>query len=131
MKLTWRDGVTTALAVLVGAVAVAVVQDLDWPLLGSTRSAIVTMGILGYAMCMIGIRGSAMTSGKDLARGPFMIAASVLGAIALVLAIVGLVVGTETMAVLLAVDLLVLWMVATLRHLVEGTRVSPRPVGAA
>jgi len=40
MPLTWRDGITTGLAVLVATIALPVTQDRSWPLLGSPRAAI-------------------------------------------------------------------------------------------
>lgn len=123
MRLTWRDGLTAVLALLAAAIALAVTREWSWPLLGTPRAAVGVLGVVGYAMCMLGIRGSKMTTAGDLVRGPFMIAASALGAIALVLVVVGLIVSSETVVVAVAADLLLLWLVATARHGVEGPRV--------
>ena len=44
--------------------------------------------------------------------------------------IVGLIVSSEALVVALAVDLVLLWLVATGRHAVEGTRLPERLAGA-
>lgn len=116
MKLTFRDAITTVLAGLVAAVALSVTQGWAWPMIGTPRAGIVAIGILGVAMCSIGTRSQDMATKDAFLRHPGMIVGSVLGAAALVLLVAGLVVGSEALLVLLAVDLLLLWAVATLRH---------------
>lgn len=112
MRLTWRDGLTTTLAVLVILVALAATQGWDWPLLGSERSAIGVLGVLGYAMCHAAGTPNAFLS----MRGGYRTLASALGVVALVIVIVGLIWPSETWVVLLAADILLLWVVATVRH---------------
>jgi hypothetical protein len=119
MRLTWRDGVTTLLAGLVAAIALAVTQGWDWPLLGSERTGVAAIGVVGYTMCVFGTRAS-VTKASDLVGGPSMIAASALGAVALALIVAGLIAGSETIVVALAVAVLGSWLVATARHAVEG-----------
>jgi hypothetical protein len=116
MRLTYRDGIAAILAAAVIAVTFAVTQGWDWPLLGTTRSGIVALGILGVAGCAVGNRSDDMASAKELVRRPGMIAGSVLGVVGLVLFIAALVANTETLLVALAVDLVVLSALATTRH---------------
>lgn len=112
MRLTWRDGLTTALAVLVVLVTLAATQDWEWPLLGSERSAIAVLGVLGYAMCH-----SAGTPNAFLSmRGGYRTLASALGVAALLVFVAGLIWPSETWIVLLAADILLLWVIATVRH---------------
>jgi hypothetical protein len=120
MRLTWRDGVTTLLMALVVAVALAVTQRGDWPLLGSYRSGVGVLGVVGITMCSI---GSSLEASSF--RSPLVRFASVLGGVAVVLIVAGLIAGTETLFLTLAADIAVLWVVATLRHALEG-----RPEGA-
>lgn len=112
MRLTWRDGATSILAVLVALVALAGTQGWGWPLLGSDRSEIAVLGVLGYGMCHAAGTPNAFLSMK----GGYRTLMSVLGAAALLIVIVGLIWPSETWVVLLAADLLLLWVVATVRH---------------
>src|SRR3990172_6732663 len=116
MRPTWRDGVTTALAGLTLAVTLAVTQSWGWPLLGSYRSGIGVLFVVGMAMCSTG--GSSIKDAS--AKGTFLAVASALGAAALLLLVVGLITASETAFVLLAVDIGGLWVVSTLRHVVEA-----------
>lgn len=112
MRLTWRDGITTVLAALVVLVTLAATQGWDWPLLGSERSAIGMLGVLGYAMCYAAGTPKAFLSMK----GGYRTLSSVLGAVALLIFVVGLIWPSETWLVLLAADILLLWAIATVRH---------------
>jgi hypothetical protein len=110
--LTWRDGVTTALAVLVVALALAITQGWDWPLIGSDRTGILVLGAVGIAMCAIG----SSTPERSAADDPFAVAGGVLGTLAVVLLVIGLIAGTQAIVVTLAADTLALWMLTTLHH---------------
>jgi len=121
MKLTYRDAITTVLATLVVAVTVAVTQGWEWPLLGSARAGIVAVGILGIAMCSIGTRSEDMATKEAFSHHPGMIVGSALGAVALLLLIAGLIVGTETMLITISGVLVLLWAVATIRHAATST----------
>ena len=120
MKLTWRDGVTTVLAGAVLAVAFAVSGSWGWPLLGSYRAGVVALVVLAVPMCLIG--GSAFWDSvafrhPSLAmRDPFLAAAMLLGAVAMVVVIGGLTYATEAWFVALASLIGVLWLIATTRH---------------
>jgi hypothetical protein len=50
-----------------------------------------------------------------------VVVASVLGALALGLVVFGLIAGTQPPFVLLAIDMLALWIVSTVHHAVGGT----------
>jgi hypothetical protein len=121
MKLTYRDAITTVLASLVVAVTLAVTQGWAWPLLGNPRAGIVAVAILGIAMCSIGTRSEDMATMEAFVHHPGMIVASALGAVALLLLIAGLIVGTETMLIPISGLLVLLWAVATIRHAATPT----------
>jgi polyferredoxin len=121
MRLTWRDGGATVMAGLVVAVTLAVTRSWDWPMLGSYRAGVGALGVIGLSMCIF---GSSRT--KPSFNGPFVVFASALGGLALVLIIVGLVTGTETPLVLLAVVIEILWAATTLRHAVSARQAGPR-----
>ena len=88
MRLTRRDGVATVMAGLVAAVALAVTRSWDWPMLGSYRAGVAALGVIGWSMCIV---GSSRTTFSF--KGPFVVFASALGGLALLLVIVGLVTG--------------------------------------
>ena len=121
MRLTWRDGVATILAACVGAVTLAVTESLDWPLLGSNRAGIGVLAAIGWAMCVVG--GSRTSSSF---RGPVGVLASILGVVALVLIVLGLITGSETALVALAADIGFLWLVATTRHAIVPATAAPQ-----
>lgn len=121
MRLTRRDGVATVMAGLVAAVALAVTRSWDWPMLGSYRAGVAALGVIGWSMCIV---GSSRTTYSF--KGPFVVFASALGGLALLLVIVGLVTGTETPFLLLAVVIEILWLATTLRHAVSARHVGPR-----
>jgi hypothetical protein len=122
MRLTWRDGVATILVACIGAVTFAVTERWDWPLLGSNRAGIGVLATIGWGMCMVG--GSRTTSSF---KGPAGVLASVLGVVALVLIVLGLITGSETVLLALATDIGVLWLVATTRHATARRATAPAP----
>ncbi len=129
MKLTWKDLTATVLAAAAVAVFLAVTRSWDWPLLGSYRMGIVALLIIGQGSCVLGGSADAISSLTDRTAHAVRaadIVAIVLGGLALVLAVIGLFVGTRAPFVALVVDILILWVVSTLRHAL-GTQ--PHPVG--
>jgi hypothetical protein len=122
MRLSWRDGFETLLAVVVVVAMAGVLGRQDWPLLGTDRSAVLALFGVGFVMCQLG-RG-AIKSTADLVRGPFMTAATVLGAIALVVTVVGIIVGSRALVLVLGTVLVITWALATVHHAVDAARPS-------
>jgi len=116
MRLTYRDVIATVLAACFVGVTLSITQDWTWPMLGTPRAGIVALGVLGFGACALATRTQDMATKEELARHPGMIIGSALGAVALILLVVGLFIGTEAWLVALAVTLLALWAVATVRH---------------
>jgi hypothetical protein len=109
MSLTRRDAASAVLAALVALVYLSNSHDWGVALLGSNRWAAGAILVLGLGTCALG-RGA-----EDYAQ-PIVIALSLLGTAALVLAIVALATGSQWALGLLALDTLVLWAGSTLRH---------------
>lgn len=126
MRLTIRDGVTSVMAALVVAATFAVTQGWGWPLLGSTQAGIVVLGVMGFAMCMVGTRTEDMGSRRSIREHPSMIVGSLIGVVALILLVGGLIADTEAWLVALAVTLLVLWAFSTVRHAFQHGPATPR-----
>jgi hypothetical protein len=126
MRLTIRDAIGTLLA----AAAVLVALDLTYgwggPLLGDYRAGTVALAVIGFAMC-----GAASDYGTVRGPDPFVVLAALLGIAALGLVIGGLVAPSATMFVWLAVVIVALWFVSTVRHLVTpASRLPARPASA-
>lgn len=111
MRLTWRDGVETILAGAAVAITLAVTLEWRWPLLGSVGAGILVLGAVGWAMCIFSGSRSA-PSIKD----PYTAAMSVLGVIALVLIVIGLIAKSETVLVALAAVTILMWLASTTAH---------------
>jgi len=126
MRLTWKDGVTTLLAVAVVLVTMSVVQGWDWPLLGSYRAGTVALVVLGMGMCATG--GSTIQSFSM--RNPYVATTSILGGLALAFAIWALVSNTEEPFVALAVDTVLLWLVSTMHHAIGSPQGRHAAAGA-
>jgi hypothetical protein len=106
-----HDAAATGLGLLAATVVWATLDNGGWLFIESYRGAIGVLTLIGIGMCAVGARITPETK-----TGPFLATAYVLGAAAGVLAIAGLIVGSEEMFVALAIDIAVLWIVATTRH---------------
>ncbi len=114
MSLSWKDAVAT---VLVGAAAIvtyARVKGFDWPLLNSWRLGTLVLLVLGLGTCIM--VGSGVTPTKD----GWTIAATILGVLAFGLALVGLVAGSKIAFLLLAADIVALWLLSTIHHIIAA-----------
>jgi hypothetical protein len=111
MRLTWRDGVTMLLALLVVGTFAAYATDSAIPVLNDARGVTLLIGIVGLSMCIVG--GSGETIGS---KDAFTIPAGILGGAALVLIIAGLVTGWPIAVTFLVADTLILWALSTVRH---------------
>ena len=122
MRITWRDAVTAALAVVVLLAYLAYVASWAVPVVGDIRGATFVIGTVGFAMCIVGGSSSAVTR-KDAFLGPL----TVLGIGAFVLIVVGLVWAWDLVVPVLTADILLMWAAATVRH-AFGSRLSPAPM---
>jgi len=111
MRITGRDAVTTALALVVVLVYVAYRASWAIPVVGDVRGATLVLGAVGLAMCIVG--GSSSTVVR---KDAFLVPLSVLGVGAFVAIAVGLITGWELIVTLLTADILLMWVLATMRH---------------
>jgi hypothetical protein len=114
MAFTWKDIAATLVTALAVLVYITTHEGWDVPLIGdSVRWATVAIVLLGAVGCAL---GSPQQGG-----GKFL---SALGVLAAVLAIVALVTGSLTPLSLLVADIVLLWLLSTLRHAFAP----PRPI---
>lgn len=114
MRLSWRDGVTTALAAGVLALYAAVTAGGWLPAAGGTRAAGAIVFLAGLAMCVVG------AGEPDRAATPRWVtyAAGALALTALVSAVVAVVAASGTALAVLVWSIVALWLFATVRHAV-------------
>jgi hypothetical protein len=115
MKI-WKEAGATLLTVVGLAMALSVTQGWNWPLLGDARAGIIALGIVGLSACSISGSAAMAFSMKD----PFVIAAVATGIVLLALGVIGLFVNTLPYLVAMMGATVVIWLVATTRHLLEG-----------
>jgi hypothetical protein len=109
MKLSWRDFVTALLAIAGGAIVYAKFYDYSWAVIGSWRSAVAVLVVIGVLMFVF-------SAFKFANRSILNVNEMVVGVIAIGLAIVGMIVTSSPIFYILAVTLGVLWFVDTARH---------------
>ncbi len=116
MRLTWRDAVSTVLMLVGLCMALFVVQGWGWPLLGGVRAGIIALGVASVAACLLG-----STLDRFYLTDPFGLITTLIAMTALALAIVGgLITGAQQFLLVLMVVTGMLWLLATVRHAVEG-----------
>jgi hypothetical protein len=116
--LTWKDAAATALTAAVVIAFAATHKGWGVPLVGgSHRWAAGAIFLIGFATCGLGSPG-----------GRFRRLFPALGVVAFVFAAVAIATGSLTPLSLLVGDIVVMWSLATLRHLAEG-RTNPATAG--
>ncbi|MDP9269825.1 MAG: hypothetical protein M3P14_02400 [Chloroflexota bacterium] len=113
---SWRDAVVAVLVIAAAFVFAAFSGGWALPALADARFATLVIGVLCLAGCIVG--GNTVSS----LRGPFTRSASLLGSVALGLTIVGMVTAWQLAPGLLVADLVVLWTMATTRHVLAAER---------
>jgi hypothetical protein len=109
MKLTWKDVITTLIVIGGGAVVYAKYYNYSWAVVGSWRSAVAVLALGGILMF-------AFSSFNFANRSTLNVGEMVVGALAIVLAVVGMIVTRQSLFYSLAVVLGVFWLVDTARH---------------
>ena len=118
MRLTWRDGASALLVGACGLIFLAVSDGWGWPLLGGYRAGAAALLVVGLAACAVG--GSNMTTFDT--RDAMVLGATTIGFFAFAVAIWGIATGSEAAFAILLVTTVMLWVVATIHHAIEGER---------
>lgn len=113
MHLTWKDAIATMFAAGVVVIVVATLQKYGWPIVGSTRWAIGLLGLLGLGMCIFSSPGDTIQWSN-----PYILGMSVLGGLSAVVVLVGLVFSADLWVYLLGGTIVLMWLVATAKHLI-------------
>lgn len=115
MKI-WREAGATLFTIVGLTLALSVTQGWNWPLLGDARAGIIALAVVGYGACVTSNPARTRFSVTD----PFLVVAIAAGCVSLAVGIVGLFVNTLPYLVVMMAAIVVLWLVATARHLVES-----------
>ena len=131
MRLSWKDGLATVL------VAVALVFFAGWSA-GATVAGISGRGLV-LAVFLLGIAGCYTAQSQfgivygvtGTARPPlvYVVLVSMLGALATVVGIVALIVGGGLAVTTLLLAMIVMWILATVRHRLPTHARRPAAVG--
>lgn len=109
MNLTWKDGVTTILAVIVAALVYIETQPaLGWTI--NPRLGVIILGLIGIGMCATGARE--MENGSTWSTS-----LSALGGAAILLMIAGIIAAELWAFYAMAAIILTMWFVTTVRHM--------------
>lgn len=126
--LTWRDLITTLLAIVGGMIVYAKSYNLNWAIIGSWRSAVAALGVTGIIMTLV--------SGFDVAnRSILNITEIILGLVAIAVGVFGVFIASPTLFYILAGLIGMLWLIDTSRHIrnsitEDGTTTYHRPAAA-
>ena len=126
MGLSWRDVFGTVLVAAAVAVTLSVVYSWNWPLIGDARAGAIALFVLSYPSCLVAQAPARMAAAlrRDTTWGPFLVIATVLGAVALVLLIVAVITNSVTVLVGTAIVVVAIWAVTSAHRLTEA---GPRP----
>lgn len=113
MTLTRKDTLATVLVGVAAIIAYARLQNFDWALLGSWRVGSVALLALGLGTCI------AASTGDKPTKNTWTLLASVIGVVALVAALVGIIFGSKLAFIGLFAGIVMLWALTTIHHLVE------------
>jgi hypothetical protein len=113
----WRELRAFVLTAVGLTLAFSVTQGWGWPLLSDARAGIIVLGVAGIAVCGT----SSWAAQKFSWTNPFLLVATVAGIVLLGAGVIGLFANRMEYLVVMMVATLVIWLVATVRHLVEAT----------
>lgn len=116
MNLTWKDGITTILAALVAGMYYAKINNiLIIPFINNSyRWSVLALAIIGIVMCAFS------GGGPDSGSNTLIAITSILGITALLVIAYGLITGAKIAFVLLTGLIILMWIIATFRHIVAG-----------
>lgn len=122
MGLNWRDGIGSLLVAAAVAVTLSVVYGWNWPLIGDARAGVIALFVLAYPSCLVAQAPGRMAAAMrhDTTWGSFLVIATVLGALALVLMIAGVIMNSVTVLIGTALVVVAIWSVATAHHVFEA-----------
>lgn len=114
MSLTIKDLIATIIAAGVGYTTYANINGISVPMFQNPRVGV-------FILLVVGIFSCAMTGTpvNEANKSMFITIASILGASAFVIFLWGVISGNRLAITLMGIDILALWAITTLRHLLK------------
>lgn len=130
MRLTVRDAFGTLLVGCAVAVTLSVVDGWNWPLIGDARAGVIALFVLSYPSCLTARAPQRIARAIQRREGwgPFVIAATALGASALLLMLANLILNSTAVLTAATAVVVAIWIVATAHHLTEPADTTFGPV---
>lgn len=122
MRLSWKDGVATAITALIVVVYVVYASEADVVLVSSVRGAAAAILLLGMIGCGYGAADELYKATKSAALMTYTIVATVLGVAALGGGLTALIFGSEFALTVLFTATVAMWLLATGRHIANTCR---------
>jgi hypothetical protein len=121
MGLSWRDGIATLLVSAAVAVTLSVVYGWNWPLISDARAGVLALFVLSYPSCLVAQAPARMAAAirRGATWGPFLVIATVLGAVALLLLIAGVITNSVAVLVSAAIVVVAVWAVTIAHRLMK------------
>lgn len=125
MRLTWKDAAATALVGGALSLYAGFLAGAGLPLVSGPRMLALAVLVLGVAACVTG--GSVLATAGGEPATPLARWFSFFGTIAFVTAVLVMITGSEPLLAVLVGTIVMLWLAATLRHLLTpgGSRQQP------
>jgi hypothetical protein len=117
MRLTWKDAVTTLFMAVIAAGYVAFLRGTSLWLISSARgatAAVLVLGVVGG--CALSAAGDLYTKAQSGWSMAILVITTMLGIVALIAAVAGLVTGSTFALTVLVTATIALWLTATIRH---------------
>ena len=126
MRLTSKDLLSTVLVLIGLVLALSAMEGWNWPLLGGVREGIIALTVVGFGAHLLGEPRE-----RFYWTDPFALMTMLIVAAAMAIGIVGgLITGSSQFLLILMLATLVLWVIATFRHVVEGRKLTTRVTAA-
>ena len=130
MGLSMRDVVGTVLVAAAVMVTVAVASGWNWPLLADARAGAIALFVVSYPSCLVAQAPKRMAAAiqHETRWSPFVIAGTILGAVALFLILANLLFNSVALLVAATAVVVGIWLITTADHALSA---GPRPIAAA
>ena len=129
MRLNIRDVVGAVLVAVAVTVTVAVASGWNWPLLGDARAGAIALFVLSYPSCLVAQAPKRMAAAiqRETTWSPFVIAGTILGAVALLLIVANLLLNSVALLIAATAVVVGIWIVTTADHVVSEPRTITAP----
>lgn len=113
MSLTWKDVMATALLLIALLITYALFMELNWPIIIDWRMGSLALLVLGLGSCIF------VGSNTVPVKNNRVTVATILGILAVLLGLGGIILNNKWVFVALSVNIAALWALATMYYMVS------------